>query len=235
MNIAIVEDNEANRLTLQRYLMDYAKDNQLTLHIDCYPDGIDILDRFKSNYDVIYLDVEMAQIDGMTTAQKIREVDEEVLIVFVTNFVQWAIQGYSVNATDFLLKPLTYFNFCEHFKKILKNLDNRVEQSIIVKSNSSIKKINLNDLEFIESEGHYLHFHMKETDFTMLESMKNMEKKLAQYDFFRCNNYYLVNLKYVKSVEKNFVMIGKSQLQISRPRKKQFMEALTRYIGEEIK
>lgn len=235
MHIAIVEDNQENQRTLRQHILTYAKEHHLTVSIDCYKDGIEIIDKFKSNYDLIYLDVEMEILDGMTTAGKIRDYDQEVLIVFVTNFVQWAIEGYSVNATDFLLKPLTYFNFCEHFKKIQKQLVNRERTSLTVKSGSGFRKIDLNDLLYIESDGHYLEFVLTESTFSILESMKNIEEKLVPFDFFRCNNGYIVNLKHVKNVDKNIVTVGNHELQISRPRRKEFMIALTNYIGADLK
>ncbi|WP_439444173.1 LytR/AlgR family response regulator transcription factor [Listeria aquatica] len=232
MRIAIVEDNVAHQETLLRYLNAYTAENKLELLVDCYRDGIEIVDHFKCNYDVIYLDVEMDIMNGMEAAKRIRARDEEVLIVFVTNYVQWAIEGYSVGAIDFLLKPLTFFHFEEHFKKILNKLAAKVKKAIPVKVGSGIKKVLLDNILYIESEGHYLHFHLKTESFTILESMKNMEARLTEEHFFRCHNYYLVNLKYVKSIEKNLLLIGSEKLQISRPRKKAFMEALTNYLGD---
>lgn len=235
MKIAIVEDNRDNQVALKNHIMHYAKEHNLPVVIDCYNDGIEIIDKFKSDYDLIYLDVEMEILDGMTTAGKIREYDEEVLIVFVTNYVQWAIEGYAVNATDFLLKPLSYFNFSEHFKKIEKQLINRQDRSYTLKTGSGFRKIDLNHLLYIESDGHYLEFILTDESFSILESMKNVEEELLPYDFFRCNNGYIVNLKHVTNVEKNIVTVGPYQLQISRPRRKDFMIALTNYIGADLK
>ncbi|PLS32673.1 DNA-binding response regulator [Carnobacterium maltaromaticum] len=231
MKIAIVEDNEANFLTLKQHIDSFFKAHNLIGIIDYYPDGLALVNSFKNNYDIIYLDVEMELMDGMTAAKKIRQIDEEVLIVFVTNYVQWAIEGYTVNATDFLLKPLSYFNFSEHFKKIQKRLNHNEQKYLTIKAGSGFTKIKLSELFFIESEGHYLKIHTHEQTFTLLESMKNMEKKLLEEDFFRCNNCYLVNLKYVTGIEKNTAKVGHYNLQISRPRKKEFLEALTAYIG----
>ncbi|EUJ29131.1 response regulator [Listeria floridensis FSL S10-1187] len=233
MKIAIVEDNLRHQETLLRYLKAYASEQQLELSIDCYNDGIEIVNQYKSNYDVIYLDVEMDVMNGMEAAERIRKMDDAVLLVFITNYVQWAIAGYSVGATDFLLKPLTYFNFLEHFKKVMKKFSVQSDKALAVKIGSGIRKILLNDLLYIESEGHYLHFHLITETFSILESMKNMEARLKEDGFFRSHNYYLVNLKYVESIDKNWLKIKGEQLQISRPRKKAFLEALTNYIGED--
>ncbi|MGC4423567.1 LytR/AlgR family response regulator transcription factor, partial [Streptococcus suis] len=109
----------------------------------------------QKQFDLIYLDVEMEIMDGMTTAQKIRNLDKEVLLVFVTNHSHVAIQGYSVEAIDFLLKPLSSFVFEEHFKKILRKLpDSQEKQSLYIKSKQSTVKLYQEDIVYLESQGH---------------------------------------------------------------------------------
>ncbi|WP_314060822.1 LytTR family DNA-binding domain-containing protein [uncultured Vagococcus sp.] len=234
MRIAIVEDNEANRLTLEQHINTFSSDHHLSCTIDWYPNGLSIVDNYQSNYDIIYFDVEMEIMDGMTAAKKIRLVDEAVMIVFITNYVQFAIEGYAVNAVDFLLKPLNYFNFSEHFKKLLKKQANQEHKHLTIKASSGFKKINLNELVFVESDGHYLKLHTLEQTYTILDAMKHMEQKLKEDGFFRCNNCYLVNLKHVSGIEKNIAKVGRYDLQISRPRKKEFLESLTNYIGDDL-
>lgn len=232
MHIAVVEDNEEHRTTLVNHLNSFAKEFGIAITVDSYESGFSFLDHFHSNYDIIYLDVQMPHMDGMETAHEIRSRDTLVDIVFVTNYVQWAIYGYAVNASDFLLKPLTYFNFQEHFKKINNKIAQRGSNFISIKTPSGIRKLNVNEILYIESEGHYLSFHLLEETFSILETMREMEETLVPYNFFRCNNSYIVNLKYVQGVEKNIVSVGSSELQISRPRRKEFLEALTNYISE---
>ena len=91
--------------------------------------------------------------------------------------------------------------------------------------------MNTMDILYIESFGHRLLIHTLTEDYYVTDSMKNMEQQLQSYDFFRCNNSYIVNLAHVESVQRNVVLIGKSELQISRPKKKAFMDALADYIG----
>lgn len=234
MRIAIVEDNESNRLTLEQHIETFSSHHNITCTIDWYQDGLSIVNSYQSDYDIIYFDVEMEIMDGMTAAKKIRLVDESVMIVFVTNYVQFAVEGYAVNAVDFLLKPLTYFNFSEHFKKILKKQANQEQKHLTIKASSGFQKIKLNELVFVESDGHYLKLHTLEQSYTILDSMKNMEQRLIEDDFFRCNNCYLVNLKHVTGIEKNIAKVGRYDLQISRPRKKEFLESLTNYIGDDL-
>lgn len=234
MKIAIVEDQAEERERIKKCFQQFETEENIVLSLTFFGDGIEIVDQYAGDFDIIYFDVEMPIMDGMTAAKKIRAVDANVLIVFITNYVQWAIEGYSVNASDFLLKPVTYFNFTEHFKRIMPKLLNDNQKFLSLKTNNGIRKIRLDELIYIESEGHYLHLYTLNDKLTVLDTMKKFEQDLKEDHFFRCNNCYLVNLKHVQSVEKNIATVGNYPLQISRPRKKSFMEALTQYIGAEV-
>lgn len=234
MKIAIVEDQRVEQERLTRYIKTFCQQAGLPVEVTCFNDGLDITSDYKAQFDVIYLDVEMEIMDGMTTAKKIRQKDKEVLLVFVTNHSQVAIQGYSVEAIDFLLKPLSNFVFEEHFKKILRKLPTPEEdqQFLYIKNKASTFKIAQKDILYIESEGHHLHIHTKNETITTSNTLKNMESLLDSSTFFRSNSGYIVNLAHVEKIEGNISYVGGQALQISRPRKKDFMTALTNYVGD---
>ena len=233
MRIAIVEDQKSEQERLGTYIQTYCKEHQIEVDIRYYNDGFHIVSDYQPQFDVIYLDVEMEILDGMSTARKIRETDKDVLIVFVTNHSQVAIQGYSVEAIDFLLKPLSNFVFEEHFKKILRRLPQE-EELIYIKNRGNTIKIAQKELLYIENEGHTLYLHTPQQTFTTSGSMKNMEQALNPTAFFRSNSCYIVNLAFVEKVEGNTAFVAGTPLQISRPRKKAFMEALTNFIGDQL-
>ena len=110
-SIAVVEDNPQFNEKLKQYLEKFSKENQVEFNIFSFTDGDEITSDYEAKYDIIFLDVEMKRLDGMTAAQKIREFDSDVIIIFITNMAQYAIGGYSVGALSFLLKPLPYFAF----------------------------------------------------------------------------------------------------------------------------
>lgn len=231
MRIAIVDDKKEIQQQLGEFIKTYSTDQQIPITVTYFSNGLEIVDNYRSNFDVIYFDVQMPIMDGMTAAKKIRQVDENVIIVFLTNYVQWAVEGYSVNAFDFILKPLSYFVFTEHFKKIQRKIL-ETSKSILIKNKNGMIRILLNNLYFVESNGHYLIFHTVEKDIETIDSMKKIESELASKNFFRCNNGYLVNLAHVNNFTGNIVQVGHYDLQISRPRKKLFIQALTNYLGK---
>ncbi|KXT79027.1 LytR/AlgR family response regulator transcription factor [Streptococcus sp. DD13] len=234
IHIAIVEDQLQEQKKLNNYIVNAAKEHGVSVSLHYFNDGLGITSDYQRQYDVIYLDVEMAIMDGMTTAKKIREVDPDVLIVFVTNHSQVAIQGYSVDAIDFLLKPLTAFVFEEHFKKILRKLpsDAEQEQFLYIKNKNKTYKIPQSEITYIESEGHSIHIHYGEQILTTTTTLKKLESSLDGHSFFRCNSGFIVNLAYVEQTQGNLITVAGDTIPVSRPRKKDFMKALTEYIGD---
>ncbi|MBZ6527262.1 response regulator transcription factor [Aerococcaceae bacterium DSM 111021] len=236
MNIAIVEDNKQAQEKLKSYIHKAAEDHDQYVNVTTYDDGLIFVDQFANEFDIIYFDVEMQYMDGMTAATKIREKDSEVLIVFVTNHAQVAIQGYSVEATDFLLKPLSQFTFEEHFKKIMKKFasQNKVESSIVLKISGTMKRINQSVIKYIQSQGHYIDFITIDNEYTIIDTMKNTEERLDPQLFNRCSNSFIVNFNFIDKVEKNTIYIGEETIQISRSKKKEFMERFTAFLGEQV-
>ncbi|GAF40975.1 response regulator protein [Agrilactobacillus composti DSM 18527 = JCM 14202] len=232
MKIAIVEDDLSQRTKLRQLIENFATTNDLSITISEFEDGLTIVDQFHNDFDVIYFDIQMPLLDGMSAAKKIRQQDPNVLIVFLTNYVQFAIEGYAVNASDFLLKPLTGFSFQAHFKKLVQQLQQQQPQTYVIKNKTGWRKIALDDLSYVESEGHALYFHVHDDVYSTLGALKNLETELAESHFFRCNNCYLVNMKHVQGIDGHTLHLGQSDLTISRPRKKAFMVALTNYLAD---
>ncbi|HFI0641080.1 TPA: LytR/AlgR family response regulator transcription factor [Streptococcus suis] len=236
MKIAIVEDQKIEQERLSNYIKTYCQKAGIVVEISCFNDGLHITSDYQKQFDLIYLDVEMEIMDGMTTAQKIRSVDKDVLIVFVTNHSHVAIQGYSVEAIDFLLKPLSSFVFEEHFKKILRKLpDSQEKQSLYIKSKQSTVKLYQEDIVYLESQGHQVHIYTVDGSLTITNnSLKNLEAMLDSKLFVRAHSAYIINLSHVQKVEGNLVYVTNTALPISRPRKKEFMTALTNFIGDSL-
>lgn len=232
MRIAVVDDQAQARDLLISYIKSACSDMEISdVQIDYYNDGIEIIDQYKNYYDLIYLDVEMSMMDGMTTAHKIRERDDKVLLVFVTNHAQVAIQGYAVEASDFLLKPLSQFIFKEHFKKIIKKI-NREVNYITIKESGILRRLDLKKIYYIESQGHYIDFVTSEGRFTVIDSMKSLEQKLPATSFFRCNNSFIINFDYVDKLSKTEVVVAHTTIQISRARKKDMSDKYMAYLSD---
>ena len=231
IRVAIVEDEEAVREQLLGYVQRYTRQYGTTFEVRTFSDGVEILEGYRPVYDLILLDVEMKHLDGMETAQRIRALDSDVMIVFITNMAQYAIRGYAVGALDYVLKPVPYFAFSQQLQKALGQLEKRKRHYLAVAVDGGMRRLDAAEIYYLESEGHKVHFYTEKEDFVVPGTLKNYEEKLVGRAFARCNSGYLVNLAQVSGVQQDMVQVGPYTLQISRPRRKAFMAGLADYIG----
>lgn len=104
IRIAIVEDDTGYRSQLGKYIDQYQSDFSETVSVSEFSDGLEIVEKYKSEYDIILMDIQMKHMDGMQAAMRIRDIDKNVIIIFITNSAQFAVQGYKVEALDYVLK-----------------------------------------------------------------------------------------------------------------------------------
>lgn len=235
IKIAIVEDEHAYAMQLQEYLHQYEKENGEVFEISLFSDGDEIVNKYKPIYDIILMDVEMKFMDGMSAAEEIRKVDTEVVIMFITNMPQYAIRGYAVDALDYVLKPVSYFAFSQRLNRAISRMKKRETKMITISIKGGTVRLNVTNVTYIESQGHTLIFHTVNGIHETSGTMKELEKELSELNFYRGNKGYLINLAHVESVKDGCAVVRGEQLLLSRGRKKEFMEALTRYWGEVIK
>lgn len=123
--IAIVEDQEETRESLNRFVRQYAQEQGLQVEISLITDGAEIAEHYTPGFDIIFMDVEMPRLDGFGAAEAIRAVDADVVLVFVTNMAQYAIRGYEVDALDYVLKPVNYYQFCTKLSRAIQRVQRR--------------------------------------------------------------------------------------------------------------
>ena len=227
----IVEDEAEIREQLMGYVQRYTRQYGTAFEVKTFADGLEILEDYRPAYDLILLDIEMKHLDGMETARRIRELDPDVMLVFITNMAQYAIKGYAVGALDYVLKPVPYFAFSQQLQKVEAQLRRRTRHYLAVPVEGGLRRLDTSRIYYIESEGHRVHFYTEEGDFAAPGALKALEEKLADRPFARCNSGYLVNLAQVQAVQQNTVEVGPYELQVSRPKRKSFLAALTDYIG----
>lgn len=234
VRIAIVEDEDSYVEILQSFLKRYQEECGQKFYVTVFRDGDEIVEKYKANFDIILMDIKMRCMDGMTAAEHIREVDQEVIIMFITNMIQYAIRGYAVNAMDYILKPVKYFAFSQKLARALNRLEKKEKSFVTISIRGGALKLELSQIYYIESQDHYLVFHTKKGEFTSNGKLSEMEQLLSQHHFFRSNKGYLVNLEYVDGVRDNCAIVNEQMLPISRYRKNEFLQALTSYVSEAV-
>jgi DNA-binding LytR/AlgR family response regulator len=231
VNLAIVEDEDSYAAQLTEYIERYQRESGNSFKITRFRDGDEITNGYRGEFDVILMDIEMKLMDGMTAAEEIRRLDQDVVIMFITNMTNYAIRGYQVDALDYVLKPVSYFAFSQKLGRALTRIKKKSSDIISINMSSGVKKLDVDNIFYIESEGHNLNFYTSGGDFTVRAKLSDYEAALAPYNFFRSNKGYLVNLKYVDGVENGECLIAGKRLGISRARKNDFMDALTNYMA----
>jgi DNA-binding LytR/AlgR family response regulator len=232
IHVAIVEDQRANRADLVEHLARYSETNGVEFTIAEFSDGTQIVNDYRPQYDVILLDVEMADMDGFETAHRIRAVDSNVVIIFVTNMAQYAIKGYEVDALSYLVKPVPYFAFSQELDRTLARVHRQESDALVLKANGNTSRVDLADIVYIEAVKHRITVHTLSAMYTFSGTLKSLEERLDGKGFYRSNNPYLVNLRHVTTVgAQSCVMVDGTELQVSRPRRRGFLDALTDFVG----
>lgn len=228
---AIVEDDQMYREQMSMFLARYQKEKDIQLDLMMYEDGKDIVEQYRPDFDVIFLDIEMPLVNGMKAAQKIREVDEHVILVFITNMAQYAIKAYEVQALDYIIKPMTYASFKSKMDRIVRMVERRIEKSIVLNVGTSMIRLPVSEIYYVEVVSHNVIYHTDKGEYSLRGSLKEVEALLEGSGFEKCNNCFLVNLRHVRKIQDGITTVGKDQLPISRSKKKSFMNAVASYIG----
>lgn len=232
IRIGVVEDDPASCQRTLDFLNRYQQENDVQFTVSIFDDGEKIAEKYSPVYDILLLDIEMTNMDGMTAARRIRERDDSVIIIFITAAPQYAISGYEVRAMSYLLKPLPWFAFSQEIKRSIDMVRKNADATLLVDTASGQTRIDLADITYFESIRHTIVIHTLAGKISMSGTLKDMESKLADRGFFRSNSCYLVNMRHVVGVEdQDCVMSDDERLRISRPRKKTFLTALADYMG----
>ena len=232
IRIACIDDEKTFRDTLNSFLNRYSAEKDCQYQVEFFDSGMNFLLKKREFYNLLFVDIEMPEMDGMRFANKVREYDKKCVIVFTTNLQNYAIKGYEVQAFDYILKPLSYPIFCKKMDRIMAAVSRNSYESIILTTEAEKKKVLISDIIYVETDGHKVVYHLRGQDIDQWCSMKETYAALKDYGFELCNSCYLVNLKCVEKISGDAVVLGGGiELHMSRPRRKKFIDAFTSYIG----
>lgn len=236
--IAICDDEKQFINYLKELISDYMTQNGYTCRFDTFGSGEEFVSQGINilNYTIVFLDINMDRMNGVETAKKIREINKELFIVFVTAYVDYALEGYKLDVTRYLLKD-------NHMKNAINEcLDTIIEKInyVVVKKTFNFyeaeKKIVLERLLYIESRLHKLIFFVMEEElktYTMYATLNDIEIELKDYGFIRIHQSFLVNLKYIRNVLRyKAVLSNGTELSIPKARYRQVKDAFIAYQGE---
>ena len=231
IRIAIVEDAAFDRQVLRDCLREYGQETGTELQITEFTGGTAFLEQYQEDLDLIFMDIMMDGLDGLTTARKLRRRDDKVLLVFVTSMLQYAVQGYSVDAMDFIVKPVTYTGLKLCMDRVVRRLNETTAVRLRFTNREGTHSVDAAEICYIESLEHKIVVHTVQGEIQSDMSLAAAEKMVKALPFFRCHVSYLVNLRYVDRVSGNDVWVNGDRLAISRYRRKDFLEAWSAWLG----
>ena len=193
-----------------------------------YTNGFDLISS-QNEYDIIFMDYQMAEIDGLETARQIRKKNTDTTIIFLTSFPDIVFDTFEVNAYRFLVKPIDDARLEAALDSYLS--DNDESNFILIKTDESNQKININDIIYIEASDKYCNIRTNEGTVLFKKTLSEIEKMLPEDKFFRCHRTYLVGFRHIVSHTSTDVLFdNKEKALISRVKLPPFKKAFTNYI-----
>ena len=228
--VLIVEDTPAEADALRGFLERYAAEKGLELGIEVLGSALEFID-LRRTADLVLMDIDMPGINGMEAAQIMRGYDTQTPLIFVTNLAQYAVRGYSVDALDFVVKPVEYPVFAFKFKRVLEAVCSRRRDLVNLETKDGFVRLDAADILYVEVRGHKLTYHTAHGPVEVWGTMKAATAEFEPLGFAACNACYLVNLDRVTGLSGEYVRVGEESLKMSRGKSRDFVDALTRSMG----
>ena len=234
IKIGICEDEKEIQDLIETYLHSILKSINIDYEIKKYNLGEELLESNLKEIDILLLDIQMGQINGMDTARKIREVDNKMEIIFITSLIDYVQEGYEVRAYRYLLKPIEEEELKKHVLTCIKEIENK-NSYILIKNKSNKYKICLEEIKYIEVQKKNMIIHTINKDFDVIYSLEKIEKDLKLDKFVRCHKSFLVNLSYVENIKLNTAILESGEeVPVSRYRYKEVKEKFLKFLGDSI-
>lgn len=231
MKIAICDDLNYDKHCLVDSLNSYCETNFINVVINEYASGESLLGNFTNNmFDIIFLDIFMNGLNGIDTAKKIRKIDNDCLLVFVTSSREHALDGFAVNALHYLVKPVSAEKIAEVFIRC-KNILNAVQQYIAVISDRLVVKILVKSIHHIEVYDKACFIHTDSKVIKTYLSLEEVSKQLVGKNFLRCHRSYIVNMRSIVNVdESDFILQSGKRVPIRQSEKKSIKQIYMNFL-----
>jgi len=221
IKIVICEDEKEQQELLKVYINQIFEELSIKYKLEILNSGEELLENYLKDTDILLLDIQMGQINGMNTARKIRTLDDKVEIIFITSLIEYALEGYEVRAYRYLIKPVKYDNLKENIINCIKEVDIK-NKYIMVKEEGNLNKIDISEIPYVEVQKETITIHTLNKVYKINGTMSNIEKEIDCSRFFRCHKSYLVNLEHVKSIKQYVAILENSEeVPVSRYRFKE--------------
>ncbi|MDE6389334.1 MAG: LytTR family DNA-binding domain-containing protein [Lachnospiraceae bacterium] len=234
LQIAICDDEQFYRDKMKRLLDRYMQRREMPYELHVFLSGKEFLEQCENSvkFNIVFLDINMEEMDGIQTAERIRSFHSDTYIVFVTAFIDYALEGYKVNAVRYLMKDNLEGALEECMRAILQKMQVAQVNFVFMEGE---KKLYTDNILYVESRGHKSIFHYmedEETTYQIYDKLDVIEEKLAGYRFLRIHKSYLVNMKHIRRINNYTAFLDTGEeLPIPRPRFQMAKESFVDYKG----
>lgn len=234
--IAICDDIKEFGVVIEEKIKNFFERKNIRYLIDYYESGFSLLHAMeKYHYEIIFLDMEMPEINGIETGLAIRKLDQEVKVIYVTAHSGYALDSYAVHAFDYLLKPIDNKKMEQTLEEVLQTFNkSKVDlKTLSFLENRMLKTIDMKQIIYLEKEKTYVRIHCEKESYLTTEYLADLLAKLDEEEFVQTHQGFVVRLAQIHSVQKEkVVLLDGRTIPISRKQKEQvknkFFESLRR-------
>lgn len=232
--IAICDDDQSFIQDLKINLERYAVDTGREFCFFEFHDGIELIENYQPDFDLIFMDIKMEKLGGLETAEEIRKTDSTVGLFFLTSLSQYVWKGYEYGAINYLLKPMKYGRLKMELDRFFSRYQGREEGYLSFSNDNGKYKVLYKNLRYAETQKRNVLLHFDGQEQVIYKNMKEMASLLeTQRQFARCHASFIVNMAYVKSVENlEAVLTTGERVPISQPKRREFMAKLADFWGD---
>ncbi len=230
IHIVICDDEKYMSDQIRTMASDFFRRKNMETTILQFSCGEELL-KYDKQIDILFLDIQMKDIDGMETARKLRERKFRGFLIFITVLKEMVFQSFEVQAYDYLVKPIEEKHFEKTMERLYISMQNAREASLLVQKGYESHIISLEDIVFCEIIDRKIYLHLSSSEIIdYYDRIENLETKLDGR-FFRCHRSYLINLKYLKSYKNGVAyMEGGREIPVSRLRSREFSVVILQYM-----
>ena len=219
MRIAICDDDKLLVHLLEQYISNWSFNKNLKIETVTFSSAETFLFHWSPNevFDLIFLDIQMGSMTGVELAEVIRKIDQNIAIVFVTGSREYILDGYNVEALNYLLKPISEVDCHKCLDKVYSRIEKTASLCLLVSIGATTRKIFYDEIYYLESYSHYIVAYTADGEVKFKKNIGLLEEELPETQFVRTHRSYIVNLQYIETIQKAMVILENSMhIPISR-------------------
>lgn len=237
LTVAVCDDDLIFASRIETILLEISQSRFLEMSVEVYSDGYELWRDISmgKTFELLYLDIEMIHLNGIDVAKRIREINQDLVIIYISNYDNYLIDLFEVEPFRFIKKPVDENLFISYFQKAYEKII-REDAYFEYKFNKALHKVLLKNIIYFESSGRTINIYCKDGDGKFYGKLNAIENELSngKVPFLRIHQSYLVNFNYIQEINfSRIVLVNKTQLQISEERQKTIRAKYVSLLGGE--